>query len=244
MFTVALIGPDGSGKTTVGRGLADILPMRTKYLYMGVNWDASNYLLPTTRWTEKAKDSWKRRSGQQGTQTNGSGPTNGRPRPRSLLRRLLRVGWVGLSLVNLVTEEWYRQLVAWIHVRGGGLVIFDRHFFFDFYMGDVADGHARGFDRRVHGFLLTRVYPKPDLVIYLDAPADVLFARKGEGTIEWLEQRRHDYLELGQMMNHFVVVDASRPLPEVLNDVAKAILAFTSTPAAKARQGRTPVRRT
>jgi len=128
--------------------------------------------------------------------------------------------------MNQVTEEWYRQVVAWTYVRSGVIVIFDRHFFFDFYAHDVAGGSARSFDRRLHGFLLSRVYPKPDLIIYLDAPPELLFDRKGEGTLEWLERRRQEYLEFAPAMKHFVVVDASRPLHEVTRDVAEAILAF------------------
>src|SRR5437667_23836 len=48
-FTVALIGPDGAGKTTIGRRLEKSLPLPVRYLYMGVNAEASNALLPTTR---------------------------------------------------------------------------------------------------------------------------------------------------------------------------------------------------
>ena len=49
MTTVALIGPDGAGKTTVARKLADVLPVPVRYLYMGVSTDSSNVMLPTTR---------------------------------------------------------------------------------------------------------------------------------------------------------------------------------------------------
>ena len=49
MFSVALIGPDGAGKTTIGRRIEHTLPLPVKYVYMGVNPDSSNYMLPTTR---------------------------------------------------------------------------------------------------------------------------------------------------------------------------------------------------
>ena len=49
MFTVALIGPDGAGKSTVGRELERRLSFPAKYIYMGVNLESSNLVLPTTR---------------------------------------------------------------------------------------------------------------------------------------------------------------------------------------------------
>jgi thymidylate kinase len=76
----------------------------------------------------------------------------------------------------------------------------------------------------VHGWLLAHAYPKPDLVVYLDAPAEVLLARKQEGTLESLEQRRQDYLRLAEVFEHFVVVDATRPPEVVASDVADAIM--------------------
>src|SRR5206468_11488099 len=55
-FTVALIGPDGAGKTTVSRRIEQSLPVPVKYIYMGVNTDASNVMLPTTRAIHALKD--------------------------------------------------------------------------------------------------------------------------------------------------------------------------------------------
>ncbi|HET6319783.1 MAG TPA: hypothetical protein VFG86_25265, partial [Chloroflexota bacterium] len=49
MFSVALVGPDGAGKTTIGRHLERTFPYPLTYLYMGDNLDACNVLLPTTR---------------------------------------------------------------------------------------------------------------------------------------------------------------------------------------------------
>jgi thymidylate kinase len=229
VFTVALIGPDGSGKTTIAQRVAESLPMRAKYLYMGVNWEASNYLLPTTRAIERAKDALRRRSRPAPSATPAPQPSNGRTPTPPPWRRALRATADIVYLTSLLTEEWYRQLVAWRHLRGGGVVIFDRHFFFDFYMGDVASDRTRRLDRRLHGFFLTHVYPKPDLTIYLDAPAELLLERKGEGTLEWLEQRKREYLDLSRTVDNFLVVNAGRPVHEVVDDVADAIIAFTPT---------------
>jgi thymidylate kinase len=79
----------------------------------------------------------------------------------------------------------------------------------------------------LHGFILSRLCPKPDLVIYLDAPAEILFERKGEGTVESLERRRREYLELGKVLDGFAVVDASRSVEAVTRDVAAEIEAYS-----------------
>ncbi len=225
MFTVALIGPDGAGKTTVARKLEHALELPAKYIYMGVNWDASDQLLPTTRLIQ----AMRRARGK----TPGPG---GRPPPRRegsprrpLPRRALRGVWTAFALANRLAEEWYRQLRAWAYVRRGVVVVFDRHFFADYHAHDIAGNGARPFERRVHGFLLAHVYPKPSLVIYLDAPPELLLARKGEGTLESLEERRRDYLDLAAETPHFVTVDASRALDEVVTDVAEAIKAHAAS---------------
>lgn len=224
MFTVALIGPDGAGKTTVARRLEDALPVAVKYLYMGVNPDSSNHVLPTTRLVhalKRARGAKPDTAGPRDPRTLAGAPANGRRRVVSSARSFLR-------LANRLAEEWHRQLVASVHVRRGSIVVFDRHFLADYYAYDVAGGVTRPLTRRLHGFVLSRLYPRPDLVIYLDAPAEVLLARKGEGTLELLTRRRSEYLELARVMRNFRVVDASRPVDEVTHDVVELIGAFSA----------------
>jgi thymidylate kinase len=121
-----------------------------------------------------------------------------------------------------VAEEWYRQLIAAIELRRGRIVVFDRHFTADFHASDVT-APGRSLSRRLHGFLLTRLYPRPDLVVFLDAPPAVLFARKGEGTISSLARRRDEYHRLGATLPRFAVVEASEPLEHVVGAVADLI---------------------
>jgi thymidylate kinase len=223
-FTVALIGPDGAGKTTVARRLERELPFRIEYVYMGINPDSSNYLLPTTR----ALHAFRRR---RGAKPDTAGPRDSRqpdkPRPRDPLRRGLRSARSFLRLGNRLAEEWHRALVASRGRRRGAVVVFDRHFFADYHAYDVAARPHRSASRRLHGFVLSRLYPRPDLVIYLDAPAEILLKRKGEGTLDSLERRRREYLELGHVLQGFSVVDASRPLETVTREVADTIEAFS-----------------
>jgi thymidylate kinase len=222
-FTVALIGPDGAGKTAVARRVEELLPVPVKYLYMGVNPDSSNYLLPTTRLVHALRRARSARPDTAGPR-DSSRPDG--PAPKGRLRRTVRSGRSFLRLGNRLAEEWHRALVAYLHRRRGSIVVFDRHFFADYYAYDISAKPSRSASRRLHGFVLSRIYPRPDLAIYLDAPAEILFERKGEGTLESLERRRREYLELGQVLREFAVVDASRSLEMVTREVADVIAAF------------------
>jgi hypothetical protein len=211
-----------AGKTSVARGLQAALGRPVSYLYMGVSADSSNSLLPTTR----IAHALKRRSGAA---PDTRGPRDHREvsgERRRGRRRAVGALRASLRLANRLAEEWSRQARAWTLVRRGSVVVFDRHFFADYYAYDIAGNGSRPLSRRLHGLLLARLYPRPDLTIYLDAPADVLLARKGEGTAELLERRRVDYLQLAQVLERFVVVDATKPLEEVTAAVAAHVSRF------------------
>jgi thymidylate kinase len=224
-FTVALIGPDGAGKTTLARRLEQELPMPAHYLYMGVSADSSDRMLPTTRLVHALKR-------RRGAAPDTAGPPDpadvGKPKPKSAVKRARRSVRSALRLANQLAEESYRHALAWRHLRRGAIVLFDRHYFSDYYAYDIANGARRPLSRRVHGWALERVYPRPDLVVYLDAPAEVLLARKGEGTLEALERRRGDYLELARVTPNFEVVDAARPLDDVAGELVALISAFSA----------------
>ena len=218
MTTVALIGADGAGKTTVARRLADLLPVPVRYLYMGVSADSSNVALPTTRIARRIKRALGAAPDTAGPPSHGPR----KPRSKSFLKRRVADGRAALRLGNRFAEEWYRQWLAWRWQRNGAVVVFDRHFFVDYHAYDLT-GTDRSWSQRLHGAVLGRLYPRPDLVVYLDAPGTVLLARKGEGSVEALEQRRDEYRAIAPLVPAFVEVDATQPVEAVASQVAEAI---------------------
>lgn len=223
MFTVAVIGPDGAGKSTVTQRLQQSLPLPVKYVYMGVNLESSNVVLPTTRVILEMK----RRRGGRPDMAGPPDPTRARPMPKNVFKRMAKEVKTSIRLANLMAEEWYRQRIVRNYLRQGYIVLSDRHFFCDYYAHDIAvDRSQLPLARRIHGAMLERYYPRPDLLICLDAPAEILFARKGEGTLAMLESRRQEYLQLRDAVAHFAIVDAAQPLDDVVQETSDLILTF------------------
>jgi thymidylate kinase len=222
MATVAIIGPDGAGKTSVARWLEAAGPIPIKYLYMGINTSSSNVALPTSRLVEWLRRRWGR------ARTEGGAPEHGQP-STAARGRSPGAGWRTARLFNRLAEAWFRQTISWFWEWRGYTVVYDRHFLFDF-AEQVATPGDETLDRRIHRWFLTHLYPRPDMVMLLDAPGSVLFERKREATPEELERRRQAMLEVGRTMSAFVAVDATRPLDQVRREVAGWVLRVAPDP--------------
>jgi thymidylate kinase len=104
-------------------------------------------------------------------------------------------------------------------VSRGTLVLFDRYFH------DLIVDPRRyryGGSARALSFA-ARLIPRPDLVLLLDAPTEVLLARKPEVEPSELERIRRAYLDVVGNLPDSHVVDASRPLSEVTARVGRLI---------------------
>jgi thymidylate kinase len=214
--TVALIGSDGAGKSTVAREVVRRLPIPSGYLYMGVNLEASPVMLPTTRLALAIK----RRRGGRSDMTVGHNEPGGGGGPLGSIRRLVR-------MVNWLAEETYRAALARRIQRTPAVVVFDRHFFCDYYANAIAPTTSpRSLDTRIHGWVLKHWYPRPQLTLFMDAPPEVLVARKAGDSIERVAKRREEYLALADVLPAFQVVDANRPVEVVAEDVVARIVAF------------------
>jgi thymidylate kinase len=73
-------------------------------------------------------------------------------------------------------------------------------------------------------WLIWRCIPKPDLIILLDAPAEVLQKRKQEVSFAETDRQRRTYLELVESLGNGHVVRADQPLEHVLTDVSEIVL--------------------
>ncbi|MEO8285767.1 MAG: hypothetical protein ABI670_04980 [Chloroflexota bacterium] len=214
-MSVAIIGPDGAGKSTLVQRLHQAGTLPTAIVYMGGNAATANYTLPTTRWFTNR---WLAK--------NGGLP--GKPGAISVSREskqvspLKRVASGAISVVRLgheLLEYTYRFIVAYSARRRGAVVLYDRYIY-DPLIDAMADNPSRWYWFRAE--LFRRIFPRPDILIVLEAPGTLLFERKGEHDPGRLDRVRAACREIAQSFDSVTYIDATQP-PD---DVAEKALAF------------------
>lgn len=117
----------------------------------------------------------------------------------------------GGFLVRKVFRILRAGLAARYYSLRGRVVLMDRLAFDVLLPGSKADSRLAA----LTDALALRFQPHPDLVLVLDVPGEVMFARKGEHTPQKLEEWRKAYLELAEEIPSAHVLDASQSESQV-----------------------------
>jgi len=203
--TLVLLGPDGSGKSSVAKRLLDELHgtfYKDKSLH--IHWKPAVFLR-------------KRRAERPPT----TDPHGQKPR-----------GWFASQLALLYhwSEYFAGSITQFLPVLFRcGMVLIERHHY-DFEIDPRRYRLQRPgwLVRLAFGCL-----PKPDLVFVLDAPPEVLQSRKPEVTPEECRRQREAYLNLAARLPNSRVIDCTQSLDQVVANIIHETLCYCERRQAK-----------
>ncbi len=174
-LSIALLGPDGTGKSTLAAGIQGSFYFPVHLVYMGLGDDR--------------------------------------------LEPLARLRLPGIGAPGRLLTLWWRYIRARYYQLRGHIIIFDR------YTYDALLPSAEPLTpfQKAARWLLAHACPRPDMVFALDAPGDIMYARKGEYNPIHLETERQHFVALRQRISTIQIVDVTRDKDVVRADLADRI---------------------
>lgn len=190
-MTIALLAPDGAGKTTLARNLAEDPYIKAQVIYMGRSRGSQSTNLHIADWLRR-----------NFPQYFGDNPAADRP---FLFR--------ALNYFLSLTEHWYRLALGIYHKLRGRFVVFDRYMY-DSWLNPQQK------QKPFHDRIFEIAWPNVDMAVVLDAPGRVLYERKREHSPEFLEQQRRKYMLMKERIPNVSFVNAARTEAEIKQQVS------------------------
>lgn len=197
---LVLLGPDGSGKSTIAENLMNSEVIKKLFIKKSYFHSRFQFLPPLRKYLPFSK---KTQIVQK--------PENYQNRTYGALRAMVYPIYYGMSYFLGHPLLWKEKACA-------GLVIFDRYFY-DFLIQREVMRCPKWI---IHW--ISKLIPKPNIIIFLQTKPEVVYKRKQELTIEEIERQNKLCKEFTVSFPGAVSVDASSSVEEIVDQVKKIII--------------------
>ena len=204
---IAVIGPDGCGKSTINAAL-----MQSMTSIFAPNKSHHLHWRPGVLPAPGAIFSARKRGLVSGPVTDPHAPP-----PRSTIVSIARFLYFCVDFV-LGANFRFRPLLG-----RNGLIVVDRYFY-DFFVDQ------RRYRLKLPQWIVSaaeRLIPRPNLIFYLDVPSEVILGRKAELPVAELDRQRASFVALvGKLGSRARLVDANRSVEEIANDLRMQVFDY------------------
>ena len=197
---LVLLGPDGSGKSTVAEHVMKSEVLRKLFMNKRYFHSRFNFLPPLRKYLSFCTKT-----------TTDDNPEPQQTKTYGMLRAMVYPIYYGMSYI-------LGHPLLWKEKACSGLVIFDRDYY-DFLIQRELMKCPKWIIRCIGNLI-----PKPDIVIFLQTKPEIVFERKQELTMEEIQRQNTVCNEFMARLPNGVNVDASSCVDEIVSQIKKIII--------------------
>jgi thymidylate kinase len=215
-ISIAIIGPDGVGKSTVISELMQQTPLGYRTVYMGWSDHENTLILPSSRWLYRRYNKNKTpTSAAIEKQNNGAEETT--IARQIAIKKPAKITLKSMpGIANEILEQYARYLLAFYYKLRGSFVVFDRYVYDQEVFNDDSNNNNIKPQDKFLAKYFKHFFPSPELTILLATDAEIIHQRKDELSIAQLTERIELYKALGEKKKEFHHIDVRVSLDEVI----------------------------